>query len=768
MKEINRSIPKIDGMGLVTGKPAFTDDLAPADALVVKVLRSPHAFARIKNIRTDAALNLPGVACVLTWRDVPRVIITRAGQGYPEPSPRDRFVLDEYVRHVGDDVAVVGAESDHAAAAALRAIEVDYEVLDPVLDFESAEGHTSVIHPETEAHEMFPIGFDPARNIASAYEMQVGDVDAVTAEAEVVLKRRFHTQAQAHVALEPHSVATWLDLHDRLNVMTSTQTPFHVRRIIADALERPLGSIRVIKPRVGGGFGGKQQVTGELFAALVTLCTDRAAKLIYTRQEVFTSTSCRHAMRLDVTLAADRRGKLRAIDLRILSDTGAYGEHSLTTFMVAGAKTLPLYNRVDAVRFGGKTVYTNQPTAGAFRGYGAIQGNFALESTLNELAIELSLDPAELRRINMIREGETSPVFAIMGEGTAGVAMNVESCKLDVCLERALEMIGWPEKSPRRLVDADRARGLGLAIAMQGSGIPAIDMAAATLKLNDQGSFNLLIGATDLGTGSDTILAQMAADVLGVSTNQIIVYSSDTDQTPFDTGAYASSTTYVSGHAVVKAATALRDLILEAGARRLSALPAETTFDGETVRARNGESIALADLSTELFYSRNQQQLCVTESYVCEQSPPPYMAALAEVEVDLRTGEFTLEDYVAVVDCGTTINPNLARVQVEGGLVQGIGMAMFEDVHVSPQGRLQTADLISYRIPARTDVPRLRVEFAESNEPTGPFGAKSVGEIGIDTPPAAIAAAVHAATGVWVRDLPITPEKILRAMRRQT
>lgn len=767
MKEVNRSVPKIDGMGLITGKPAFTDDLAPADALVVKVLRSPHAFARIRSIRTDAALKLPGVACVLTWQDIPHVIITRAGQGYPEPSPRDRFVLDEYVRHVGDDVAVVGAENDKAAAAALRAIKVDYEVLAPVLDFEAAEGHASVIHPETEAHEMFPIGFDPARNIASAYEMQVGDVDAVIDEAEIVLKRRFHTQAQAHVALEPHAVATWLDLHDRLNVLTSTQTPFHVRRIMADALELPLRSIRVIKPRVGGGFGGKQQVTGELFAALVTRRTGRAAKLVYTRQEVFTSTCCRHAMRLDVTLAADRSGKLRAIDLRILSDTGAYGEHALTTFMVAGAKTLPMYNRVDAVRFGGKTVYTNQPTAGAYRGYGAIQGNFALESTLNELALELSLDPAQLRRINMIREGETSPVFAIMGEGTEGVAMNVESCKLDFCLERALDMIDWPGKSTRRVVDGDRVRGVGLAIAMQGSGIPAIDMASATLKLNDQGSFNLLIGATDLGTGSDTILAQMAADTLGVSTDQIIVYSSDTDQTPFDTGAYASSTTYVSGHAVVKAASALRELILEAGARRLSAPGTETTFDGETIRARSGESISLADLSTELFYSRNQQQLSVTESYLCELSPPPYMAGLAEVEVDLRTGEFTLEDYVAVVDCGTTINPNLARVQVEGGLVQGIGMAMFEDVRVSPKGRLLTADLINYRIPARTDVPCLRVEFAESNEPTGPFGAKSVGEIGIDTPPAAIAAAVQAATGVWVRDLPITPEKILRALREQ-
>ncbi len=764
MREVNRSVPKIDGLGLVAGKPAYTDDLAPADALVLKVLRSPHAFARIRRISTEAAEAMPGVTCVLTWKNIPRVIITRAGQGSPEPSPIDRFALDEIVRFVGDDVAVVAAENEAMAKAAVNAIEVDYEVLEPVLDFETSDGHASIIHPEPEAYEKFPIGFDPARNTASAYEMNVGNVDEVIAGADVVLKRRYYTQAQAHVALEPHSVVTWQDLHGRLNVYASTQTPYHVRRILASAMDRPVRDIRVVKPRIGGGFGGKQQISGEIFAALVTERTGRAAKLIYTRREVFTSTCSRHAMRLDITLAADRDGKLRAIDMRILSDTGAYGEHALTTFMVAGSKTLPLYNKVDAVRFGGRTVYTNLPPAGAYRGYGAIQGNFALESAVNELALELDIDPAELRRMNMIREGETSPVFEIMGEGTEGVAMTVGSCKLEYCLDRGMEMIGWRPGERRRVIDKDRVRGLGLAIAMQGSGIASIDMAAATLKLNDQGSFNLMIGATDLGTGSDTILAQMAAEVLGVKTEQIIVYASDTDRAPFDTGAYASSTTFVSGHAVIKAATAMRERIIEAGAHRLSVEPGDIDFDGVTIRAAGGESISLSDFSTELLYSRDQKQLGVTESYLCELSPPPFMAGLAEVEVDLRTGEVTLEDFVAVVDCGTTINPNLARVQAEGGLVQGIGMAMFEDVRFSPKGRLQTADMMTYRIPARTDVPKLRVEFADSHEPTGPFGAKSVGEIGIDTPPAIIADAVHAATGVRIRDLPITPEKVLRAL----
>ena len=764
MNEVGKSLPKIDGVGLALGRPAYTDDLAPRPALVVRALRSPHAFARLKSIDTAAAEAIDGVACVLTWRDVPRVAVTRAGQGHPEPSPRDRFILDEYVRHVGDEVAVVAADSEAAAVAALAALVVDYEVLEPVLDFEQAEDHATVLHSEPEIHENFPIGFEPTRNIAIAYAMHVGDVDKVVQDAEVVLRRTYYTQAQQHVALEPMVCATWLDLHGRLNVLTSTQTPWHVRRIMARALEMPVGEIRVNKPRIGGGFGGKQMIHGELLCGLVTRRTGKAARMVYSRREVFAATNTRHPMRMDITLAADRGGHLRAIDMQALSDTGAYGEHALTVFMVAGAKTLPLYNKVEAVRFGGKTVYTNRVPGGAFRGYGAIQGNYALESALAELAHELDLDPVELRRMNMIAEGETSPIFAIMGEGTEGVAMTIDSCKLPACIDRGMELIGWGEKYPRREAGPEKVRGVGMALAMQGSGIPGIDMAAATLKLNDFGSFNLLIGATDLGTGSDTILAQIAAETLSVSTDLIKVYSSDTDRTPFDTGAYASSTTYVSGHAVRTAAQKMRAALLTEGAAMLGCAEKDAVFDGAEVRGPDG-AISLEDLSTRLLYSQNQKQLCTTGSHLCEKSPPPYLAAFAEVEVDLGTGKVDLIDFVAVVDCGQAINPNLARVQVEGGLAQGIGMALTEEVRYGKRGTLLTGDMMTYRIPARQDIPRLTVELAASHEPSGPFGAKSVGEIGIDTPPAAIANAVFNAVGVRVRDLPLTAEKVLMALR---
>lgn len=765
MSAVNRNVPKIDGPGMLTGKPAYTDDLAPRDSLVVKALRSPHPFARIRSIDASAAEAIEGVACVLTWRDVPRNIITRAGQGFPEPSPLDRFILDDTVRYVGDEVAIVAAETEDLARAALKAIEVEYEQLEPVLDFEQSDGHASVIHREPEARENFPIGFDPARNTASAYEMSVGDFDAVAEKAPVVLRRRYYTQAQQHVALEPHAAATWLDVQGRLNVMTSTQTPFHARRIIASALDMEIGRVRVVKPRIGGGFGGKQQIHGEIFAALATLRTGRPARFVYTRHEVCEATFTRHPMRIDIALAAETDGTLRGIDMRILSDTGAYGEHALTVFMVAGSKTLPLYNKVEAVRFGGRTVYTNLCPAGAYRGYGAIQGNFALESAMDELAAELGVDPVALREMNMIAEGESSPIFAIMGEGTEGVPMTVESCKLAECVVRGRELIGWDAKYPRREAAPGKVRGVGMALAMQGSGIAGIDMGAATLKLNDRGSFNLLIGATDLGTGSDTILAQIAAETLQVPVDDIIVTASDTDVTPFDTGAYASSTTYVSGTAVKRAAERMREAIVAEGALRFEVDPADVEFDGAAVRTRDGErELSLRQLSTELLYSENQKQLMVTDSYCCEQSPPPYMAGFAEVEVDLATGKVDLIDYAAVVDCGTAINPNLARVQVEGGLLQGIGMAVFEDVRHDDRGRMLTRNLMHYRIPCRADAPSIRVELVESAEPTGPYGAKSVGEIGIDSPPAAIANAVANAVGARVRELPLTPERVLEAI----
>jgi len=766
MNEVNKSVPKVDGLGLVTGAPAYTNDIAMNNALVIKVLRSPHPFAKIIDINTQKAMNLSGVECVLTYKDVPRNIVTRAGQGYPEPSPHDKYILDEYVRYIGDEVAVVAAITEKIALQAIGLIEVKYEVLRPVLDFENAENHTSMVHPETECHSMFPMGFEPDKNIACTYEMNVGSVKETLNKCDVVVKERYYTKAQAHVAMEPHSSAAHMDVQGRLNIISSTQTPFHMRRIIAEAFGMAAGKIRVIKPRVGGAYGGKQAIHGEFLVAAVTLKTRKPSKLIYTRKEVFEATYCRHVMRLDLTLGSDKEGNLKAIDMEILSDTGAYGEHALTVFMVAASKTLPLYNKVDSVHFSGKVVYTNHTPAGAFRGYGAVQGNFALESAMDELAEKLGMDPIKLREKNMIRQGETSPIFKLMGEGGEGIEMSIESCKLDYCIKRGRDIISWKSKYPRKYTNENTVRGVGMAIAMQGSGIPYMDMGSAILKLNDEGFFNLLVGATDIGTGSDTILAQIAAQTLGVATNKIIVYSSDTDITPFDCGAYASSTTYISGHSVRKTAGEMKEMIEEEGAKRLDLLTDQVIFDGEFVKSlKTKDKISLKELCEQLYYKHDQKQLIASQSYVGTKSPPPYMAGFAEVEVDLETGKVKLLDYVGIVDCGTTINPNLARIQVEGGLVQGIGMAMFEDVKYSTSGRLLTNSLMQYTIPTRQDINKITVEFAESYEPTGPYGAKSVGEIGIDTPPAAIANAIFNATGVRIRNLPITPEKILMALK---
>ncbi len=761
MKVVNNKIPSVDGMGIMKGRAAFTDDLADKNSLVIKVLRSPHAYAKIVNIDDSAAKKVTGIEMILTYKDFKRIPFTRAGQGYPEPSPHDKFVLDEYVRYVGDEVLAVVGVSETVCQKALKLIKVDYEVLEPILDFEKAVDNPVVIHPEPEIHEMFPIGFEPKRNIAASYHMHVGDVEKSLKASKYVIRETFYTQAQAHVMMEPHSVNARMDYQERLVIYSSTQTPFHVRRIIAQALEIPLAKIRVIKPRVGGGFGGKQAIHGEMLCAYVTYKTGKPTKLTYTRQEVFESSYTRHPMRIEMALGADENKKLKVIDCKVLSDTGAYGEHALTVFMVTGSKVLPLYNKVESVRFSGDVVYTNHTPAGAYRGYGAIQGNFALESAIDILCEKMDIDPIEFRNQNMMKEKETSPIFAIMGEGTEGTAMNMETCKLSECVQRGKELIKWDKIYPR--IDmGDKIKSVGMAIAMQGSGIPYIDMGAASIKLNDSGFFNLTIGATDIGQGSDTILAQIAAEELLTTIDKVIVYSSDTDLTPFDVGAYASSTTYVSGNAVYRAAKQMRELMIKEAARIFKTEVEEIIFNGDSFETKDGKNfLSLEDFSNQITYSEDQKQLSVTGSFYGHKSPPPFMAGFVEIDVDKETGEVDIVNYVSVVDCGTTINPMLAEGQVNGAIVQGLGMAMFEDVKWSKTGKLISHDLLNYKIPTRMDINKLTTIFVDSYEESGPFGAKSVGEIGIDTPPAALANAVKNALDIRIKELPITPEKIL-------
>jgi len=753
---------KVDGRALVTGKPVFVADDRLPHTLHVKILGSPYAHARIVSIDASEAEAMPGVACVLTHENTPPIRHTTAGQGFPEPSPYDARMFEDRVRFVGDRVAAVAAETEEIALAALKAIRVEYGELEPVLSIDDAlrEG-APVIHDEEDSTGIY----DAGRNIVADVDIDVGDVSEGFDASDMIVETTCETQYAQHAPIEPHVVYSHLDNNGRLVLRTSTQVPFHARRIVAQTLGIPIRSVRVIKLRIGGGFGTKQEVLIEDVAGLVTLRTGRPALLRLTRKEEFVAARTRHPMRVRVKLGAGVDGVLRAIEMEAISNTGAYGAHGLTVLANAGSKTLPLYNKAPNAHFYGQAVYTNLPVAGAYRGYGATQGYFPLETAMDELAERLGIDPVELRRRNHIRVGETSPIFEKLGEGREGVEQTIKSCELDRCLQIGAERIGWAEKRGKKLRDGPWVRGVGMSIMMQGSGIPRIDMAAATIKMNEDGSFNLLVGATDLGTGSDTILAQIAAEVLGVPLEGILVTSSDTDLTPFDVGAYASSTTYVSGTAVQRAAEKARGQILEVASGVLGAEAEDLRLTDGSVVAPDGERVSLADVCLRAMYESDQFQIAATASCVPTESPPPFLANFAEVAVDAETGRVEVLHYVAAVDCGTAINPILAEGQMEGAIVNGIGYALTEEMQISSRGRVRNPSLFDYKIPGALDVPKLEVVLVESYEPTGPMGAKSVGEVGINGPIPTIANAIYDAVGVRLRQTPFTPERVLAAMR---
>ena len=752
MKTVNQPVRKKDAMALVTGKPVYTDDLAPKDCLVVKVLRSPYAHAKILEIDTSIAEKVPDIVCILTYKDVPQNRFTLAGQTYPEPSPYDRLILEDRVRFVGDAVAIVAGETEKAVEKALKAIRVKYEVLESVLDFRQAKDNPILIHPEESWESLCPVGADNKRNLCASGVEEHGDIDKVLAESDVVIEQTYHTKANQQTMMETFRTYTTMDTYGRLEVVSATQVPFHVRRILARALDIPKSKVRVIKPRIGGGFGAKQTLVAEIYPAIITMKTGRPAKMIYTREESMIASTPRHEMEITVRIGADKDGHIHGIEVKTLSNTGAYGEHGPTTVGLSGHKSIPLYSKAEAFRFQYDVVYTNKMSAGAYRGYGATQGIFAVESAVNELALKLDIDPVKLREMNLTREGDI--MYGYYGEPAS-------SCTLDRCLERTAEMIGWKDKYPSRVMPDGKVRGVGIAMAMQGSGISNLDTGSVSLKINDDGFYSLSIGAADMGTGCDTVLAQMAAEALDCSYDDIIVHGVDTDISPYDTGSYASSTTYVTGMATVKACETLIGKMKAYGAKKLGCTVEEVDFDGEKVFVvGDGRSISRKDLGNAVMCA-SEDALYATEAHSSPVSPPPFMAGAVEVEVDLETGTVELVDYAAVVDCGTPINPNLARVQVEGGLVQGIGMALYEDIIYDEKGYVAGNSLMQYKIPTRLDMGKLRVEFDASYEQSGPFGAKSIGEIVINTPSPAIAQAVYHATGVRIRELPITPEKIV-------
>ena len=756
MKTVNQAMRKKDAMQLVTGQPVYMDDVIPQDCLIVKLLRSPHANAIVQEIDTSRALLVPGIEAIYTWKDVDQQgrRYTQAGQTYPEPSPYDRLVIDRHVRFAGDVVAILAGKDEKCVDKAMKLIKVRYEVLPAVLDYHTALDNPVLVHPEENWESLAPVGADNKRNLCAHDETGAGDIEAVLAGCDVVIDHTYHTRACQQAMMETFRTYCSIDAYGRLNVLSSTQIVFHCRRILANALHIPKSMIRVAKPRIGGGFGAKQTSVCEVYPAFVTWKTKKPSKIIFSRYESQIASTPRHEMELHVRLGATKDGIVRGIDLYTLSNTGAYGEHGPTTVGLSGHKSIPLYGKAEAFRFVSDVVYTNHMSSGAYRGYGATQGLFAVESAVNELADKLGIDPFVIRQRNIVHEGDVMPAY--YGQVNT-------SCALDRCLQAVHDNIGWDEKYPVRDMGNGKVRAVGMGMAMQGSGITSVDVGSASLKINDDGFYTLSIGAADMGTGCDTILAQIAAEVLECPLDNVTVLGADTDSSPYDSGSYASSTTYVTGKAVEQCAEQLKQKICQVGAGLLGLDERAVIFAGDAVTSEDGTQRAtLAQIAAASQCGSNTAlEAVVTHS--SEISPPPFMVGAAEVEVDLETGEAQVIRYEAAVDCGTPVNPNLARVQAEGGILQGIGMALTENVTYDDRGMPRENSLMQYKIPARNDIGHIHVVFESSYEGTGPFGAKSIGEVVINTPLPAVADAIYHATHKRFYELPITREQIALA-----
>jgi putative selenate reductase molybdopterin-binding subunit len=747
---VGKPEPKVDAVKLVQGKPAFTADIEMRGMLVAKVLHSPVAHARIKRIDASEARALPGVAAVLTWEDVPRVIYSTAGQSDPIPGPLDSFSLDKKVRFVGDRVAMVAAETEEIAEKALTLVEVEYEPLPAVLDMgEALSKDAPQIHDEP---EYIPFAdADPTRNLAAQIRIDIGDVEKGFEEADEIMEATYEVPKVQQAHIEPHVVVTYWDEDDRLVIRTSTQVPFHVRRQLAPVLNLPLKRIRVIKPRIGGGFGGKQEVLIEDVAAHLTIATGRPVRLELTNE------------------------------MRVLSDTGAYGCHALTVTGNTGHKAMALYvgdgefRKSPNIRFYADIVYTNTPPSGAYRGYGVPQGFWALDRHMERVARSLNLDPLAFRLKNAVRAGELHPFSTAWSEGREPRPETINTCGLEDCARQGAAVISWQHKSkdPSWRTVAGKPhlrRGVGVALVMQGTAIPYLDMGGASIKINDDGSFNLLVGATDLGTGSDTVLAQQAAEVLGVPLEDILVYSSDTDFTPFDKGAYASSTTYISGTAVVRAAQKVAEKIRSRAAKMLSTAtitvkPQEVLLVDRHAVAPDGRSVSLAEVALNSLHHEDQEQIMGVDSFYSPLSPPPFAAQFAEVTVDIETGQVVVDKLIMAVDSGVIVNPLTASGQVEGGMAQALGYAVCEEMKYDEEGRAREVDFRDYHIFAAHEMPELQTLFVETFEPSHPYGVKAVAEIPLDGVAPAIGNAVLDACGADVFVAPVTPERVWQALQ---
>ena len=757
MKHIGKSYDKVDAKGILSGKPSYTGDFVPKDALIIKVLRSPHAQAKIKSIDTSKAKLIPGVEAIFTYEDVPNTRFTLAGQTYPEPSAYDALILDSVVRYVGDEVALVVAKDEATALKAMPLIKVEYEVQKQVLDLRTAIDHETVVHPEDDILNHIPVGQDYKRNICVSYHKRVGDIEGELAKCDYVVEGTYFDQATRQSAMEPFQSFGYIDHLGRIVIVSSTQIVFHVRRHIARALGIPASKIRVIKPRIGGGFGSKQTACTELMTAFVTWKLQKPCYLLYDRTEAQTCSTTRHAREWYIRVGATKDGIIQVIDMDSITDAGAHATHCFTTTTAGEHKSVPLYNKAKAVHYGTEGVYMNHTPGGAFRGYGATEALWPLECAVNRLADEMGIDPAELRQKNLIAAGERSLVYdpdEIMDSGLFQETVN-----------KVKEMARWDERPHSWDIDERYRGGLGMALALQGSGVANIDVASVEIRLGDDGNYTLYTGSSDMGMGANTILTQMACEALGCPMESMTVVESDTDIVPFDPGSYASSTTYVTGTAAKMAAEELREKIIHKLAQFMDVKPEDIDFDGLVGTTKDGtKKMSVQELAPKLLVGTTSEQLTGFATWGSHTSPPPFMASIAEVKVDKQTGQIIPLHMYNCVDCGTVVNPKLARVQVEGGAVQAIGMALYEDIRYSSNGRLETNNFMTYKIPTRQDIGELHTAFVESYEESGAYGVKSIGEIVINTACPAIQHAVKNAVGADIRTLPMTPEKVFMGM----
>lgn len=762
---VGHRAPRVDAIKLTTGRGTYTDDVDLPGMLHTKLVQSPHAHAKIVHIDTSKARELRGVHAVITHEDVPadregrRIPYTSAGQSWPEPSPYDMYVLDNKVRFIGDYVAAVAAETPEIAQEAAELVQVEYEVLPAVLEMHDAmKRGAPLIHDEEESYGVY----DPDRNIAAHIDVELGSVEDGISAADVVVENEFHVQYQQHTCLEPHVTICWFDEDQRLVVRTSTQIPYHCRRMLAFCLGIPVRKVHVIKPRVGGGFGNKQEMITEPIAAVLAMKTGRPVKFEYNRVDEFTIARMRHPQHSKLRTGVKRDGTITANVLEVLTNTGPYGTHALTVTGNTGTKPMPLYPTPN-MKFYADIVYTNLPVAGAFRGYGAPQGFFAMEVQMDMVAEAIGMDPLEFRKRNHIRKGDTAHMSTAAGEGTGHKPRIIRSCGLPECIQRGAEAIGWQAKRGRP-GHGPTMRGVGMAILMQGSGVAGDELAGAALKMNEDASFNLMVGSADIGTGSDTVLCQVAAEVLGVPLENILIRSGDTDDISFDYGAYASSTAYITGTCVLRAAEDARQQIVAVAGRMMDEDPEGLLVHEGKVTSLNGKSVTLQELALETLYGAEKKLIMGRASYSTKDSPPPFVAMFAEVAVDTETGVVQPLHIVSAVDVGKALNPDVCEGQVEGAVAQGLGYALTEEIKLGPDGRVLNPTFMDYKVFCAADMPELTTILVEDEEPTGPFGAKSVAEIAINGPAPAISNAIYDAVGIRLRSLPMTPDKVLSAL----